>query len=72
MKTHPGVLTNTPCKAQTNENDFAEDPGSHSTNKNSRQQDEKQGLAPEKGDSSNPLPVSVGSDVAAETTDTTA
>lgn len=73
MKTHPGALTNTPSKAQTNDNDAAVDRSSHSANKNPGQQEEKQGLAksPRKGDSSDPLPVSVGSDVAGETMDTT-
>ncbi|GAA6228128.1 sal-like protein 2 [Lates japonicus] len=73
MKTHPGALTSTPSKAQTNDSDVAEDRRSHSASKNPGQQDEKQGLAksPEKGDSTDPLPVSVGSDVAGEPMDTT-
>lgn len=68
MKTHPGVLTSTPSKAQTNDNDFAED------RKSAAQQDEKQGLlkSPEKGDSTDPLPNSVGCDAADEAMDTTA
>ncbi|XP_070786313.1 sal-like protein 2 [Enoplosus armatus] len=73
MKTHPGALTNTPSKAQTNDNDTAEDHSSHSANKNAGQQEEKQGLAksPEKGDSTDPLPISVVSSVAGEPMDTT-
>ncbi|KAM7366345.1 hypothetical protein PAMP_015793 [Pampus punctatissimus] len=72
MKTHPGALTNTPSKAQTNDNDIAEDHGSHSANKNPGQQEEKQGLAksPEKGVSTDPLPISVGLDEAGEPMDT--
>uniref|UniRef100_A0A668RC10 C2H2-type domain-containing protein n=1 Tax=Oreochromis aureus TaxID=47969 RepID=A0A668RC10_OREAU len=56
----------TPSKAQTNDNDFAED------RKNAAQQDEKQGLvkSPEKGDSTDPLPNSC--DAADEAMDTTA
>ncbi|XP_022619827.1 sal-like protein 2 [Seriola dumerili] len=73
MKTHPGALTSTPSKAQTNDNDIAEDHSSHSANKTPTQQDEKQGLAksPEKGDSTDPPPVSVGSEVVGEPMDTT-
>lgn len=69
MKTHPGVLTTTPSKAQTNESDPAEDRGT--SNKISAQQEEKQGLAPEKGDSTALLPTSGGSDVTTDTMDTT-
>uniref|UniRef100_A0A3Q1GDF5 Si:ch211-212k18.5 n=1 Tax=Acanthochromis polyacanthus TaxID=80966 RepID=A0A3Q1GDF5_9TELE len=74
MKTHPGASTNTPSKAQTNDNDCVEDRSSQSTSKNPGQLDDKQGLAksPEKGDSSDPPPISVGSDVAGEAMDTTA
>ena len=72
MKVHPGVLTNTPSKAQTNETDFVEDRGSHSANKSSGEQDEKQGLTQEKGDSTDPLSISVASDVTAEAMDITA
>ncbi|XP_061565863.1 sal-like protein 4 [Cololabis saira] len=72
MKVHPGALTNTPSKAQTNESDIVEDRGSHSANKNSGEQEEKQGLAQEKGDSTEPLPTSVASDVTVEATDSTA
>ncbi|KAM9335243.1 uncharacterized protein ABDE67_020207 [Symphorus nematophorus] len=70
MKTHPGVLTNTPSKAQTNDNDIVEDRSSHSANNNSEQQEEKQGLA-EKGDSTDSLPISVVSNVTDEPMDTT-
>ncbi|XP_049923070.1 sal-like protein 4 [Epinephelus moara] len=74
MKTHPGVSTNTPSKAQTNDTDIAEEPSSHSANKNPVQQEEKQGLAQSsgEGDSTDPLPISVVSTVAAEPMDTTA
>lgn len=74
MKTHPGVSTNTPSKAQTNDTDIAEEPSSHSANKNPVQQEEKQGLAQSsgEGDSTDPLPISVVSSVAAEPMDTTA
>ncbi|XP_036969293.1 sal-like protein 3 isoform X2 [Acanthopagrus latus] len=44
MKTHPGALTNTPSKAQTNDNDIVEDRSAHSANKNTGQQEEKQGM----------------------------
>lgn len=73
MKTHAGVLTNTPSKAQTNDNDTAEDCSSHSANKNPGQQEEKQGLAksPEKGGSTDPRPISVVSSAADEPMDTT-
>ncbi|XP_040886870.1 sal-like protein 4 [Toxotes jaculatrix] len=73
MKTHPGALTSTPSKAQTSDNDIAEDRSSHSANKNPGQQDEKQGQAksPEKGCSTDPEPNSVGSDVVGEPMDTT-
>uniref|UniRef100_A0A665V773 Si:ch211-212k18.5 n=1 Tax=Echeneis naucrates TaxID=173247 RepID=A0A665V773_ECHNA len=72
MKTHPGALTSTPSKAQTNDNDIAEDRSSHSANKTPTKQDDKPGLAksPEKGDSTDPLPISVGPDVAGEPMDT--
>ncbi|CAN9509603.1 unnamed protein product [Ophioblennius macclurei] len=61
MKTHPGASTNTPSKAQTNDNDPAED---------RRQQDEKHGLtkSPEKGDGTD----AAGSDAAQEAMDMTA
>ncbi|XP_053272529.1 sal-like protein 4 [Pleuronectes platessa] len=73
MKTHPGSLTSTPAPAQTNDNDIAEDQSSHSTNKNPTKQDDKQGLAesPKKGDSADPLPISVGAEVADEPMDAT-
>ncbi|XP_029310637.1 sal-like protein 4 [Cottoperca gobio] len=71
MKTHPGALTNTPSKAQTNDTDIAEDRCSDSANKNPGQQEENQGSAksPEKGDSTDPLPIGVVSSV--EPMDTT-
>ncbi|XP_076580461.1 uncharacterized protein LOC143316730 [Chaetodon auriga] len=73
MKTHPGALASTPSKTQTNDNDVVEDRSSHSANKNAGQQDEKQGLAksPEKGDSTDPPPISVVSSVEDEPMDTT-
>lgn len=73
MKTHPGALTNTPSKAQTNDNDAVVDRSSHLASKNPGSQEERQGLAksPRKGDSTDPLPVDVGSDVAGEPMDTT-
>ncbi|KAG7241589.1 hypothetical protein INR49_025509 [Caranx melampygus] len=71
MKTHPGALTSPPSsKAQTNDSDIAEDRSSHSANKTLAQQEERQGAA-EKGDSTDPPPVSVGSEAAAESMDTT-
>lgn len=73
MKTHPGALTNTPSKAQNNDNDAVVDRSSHSANKNPGQQGERQAPAksPRKGDSTELLPVSAGSDVAGDTMDTT-
>uniref|UniRef100_A0A3P9LYT0 Si:ch211-212k18.5 n=1 Tax=Oryzias latipes TaxID=8090 RepID=A0A3P9LYT0_ORYLA len=62
MKVHPGVLTNTPYKTQTNENDSIEDCGSYSVSRNTRQQEEK--LAHEKSDGTDPL------DLLTETPDT--
>ncbi|KAF6724478.1 Sal-like protein 2 [Oryzias melastigma] len=62
MKVHPGVLTNTPYKTQTNESDSTEDCSSHSVSRNTRQQEEK--LAQEKSDGTDPL------DVLAEAPDT--
>lgn len=69
MKTHPGAPTNTPLKAQTNEND--ENHSSHATRTSSGQQEEKQGANPDKGDGTD-LPVRVDSDMKPETTDATA
>lgn len=73
MKTHPGVPSNTPSKAQTDDSDIAEDRGSHSANKNPEHQEEKQGLnkSPEKGDATDPEPISVASSVTDEPMDTT-
>ncbi|XP_026183610.1 sal-like protein 4 [Mastacembelus armatus] len=72
MKTHPGALTNTPSKAQTSDSDVV-DRSSQSAEKTTRQQQERQGStkSPEKGDSTDPPQVSVGSDVAGEPMDTT-
>lgn len=69
MKMHPGVLMNAPSKAQTNESDPLEERSA--LNKVSGQQEEKQGLAPEKGDTTELLPTSGGSDVTTETMDNT-
>ncbi|KAM4565529.1 uncharacterized protein V3H82_014644 [Fundulus diaphanus] len=69
MKMHPGVSTNAPGKAQTNESDPSEDRSA--ATKTSGQQEEKQGLAPEKGDSTDLPPTSGGSDVTTETMDAT-
>lgn len=68
MKLHPGASTNTHSKAQTNDNDNGEDCRSHSAGKNPGGPGEKQGLAksPEKGDSLDPLPISVGANVEGE------
>uniref|UniRef100_A0A3Q3WW40 C2H2-type domain-containing protein n=1 Tax=Mola mola TaxID=94237 RepID=A0A3Q3WW40_MOLML len=73
MKNHPGVLSNTPSKAQTNDKDIAEDHSSRSANKNLDQQEEKQGLtkSPEKGGSTDPQPISVAPSAADEPMDTT-
>lgn len=73
MKTHPGALSNTNSKAQTNDNEAVVDRSSNSANKIPGQQEERQvpAKSPRKEDSSDPLPVSVGSDVAGETMDTT-
>lgn len=72
MKTHPGALTNTSSKAQTNDTETAADPGSHSAN-NPGQQEEKQGLtkSPRKGDGTDPPEISAGSEGAGEPMDTT-
>ncbi|KAM4714102.1 uncharacterized protein FYW61_019173 [Anableps anableps] len=69
MKMHPGVLMSAPSKAQTNESDPSEDRST--ANKIAGQQEEKQGPAPDKGDSTDLLPTSGGSDVTTETMDTT-
>ncbi|MEQ2202574.1 hypothetical protein XENOCAPTIV_007366 [Xenoophorus captivus] len=68
MKMHPGALTNAPGRTQTNENEPSEDRST--ANKISGQQEEKQGLAPEKGDCNDLLPTSGDSDVTAEPLDT--
>ncbi|KAM3842425.1 uncharacterized protein ACN63O_022483 [Diretmus argenteus] len=68
MKTHPAAAatTNTLSKIQTN--DIMEDHSSHSANQNPAERDEKPGLAksPEKGDSPDTLPISVGSNTEGE------
>lgn len=63
MKIHPGALATTLSKAQTNDNDIADDQKSHSDVKNSEQQEEKQKLVKtqENGNSTDPQPVSVAS-----------
>uniref|UniRef100_A0A667Y861 Si:ch211-212k18.5 n=1 Tax=Myripristis murdjan TaxID=586833 RepID=A0A667Y861_9TELE len=68
MKMHPGAVTSGASKVQTNDSDITEDRSSHSGNKGPEEQDEKQGLAksPDKGDSLDPLPISVGSGVEAD------
>lgn len=73
MKTHPGALTSTPSKTQTNDNDIGEDRNLSSANKNPGQQEEKQGLtkSEEKGDGTDPPPISVVTSVADEPVDTT-
>lgn len=73
MKTHPGALSNTLSKAQTNDNDIADDHISQSATKNPEQQEEKQRLikSPEKGNSTDPQPLSVASSVEDEPMDTT-
>lgn len=73
MKNHPGVLSNTSSKAQTNDKDIAEDHSSRSANKNLDQPEEKQGLtkSPEKGGSTDPQPISVAPSAADEPMDTT-
>lgn len=70
MKTHPGALTSTPSKAQSN--DAAEDHISHSANKKLGKQEEKQGLvkSPEKGDSKDPRPIGVASNAGDQPMDT--
>ncbi|XP_041634933.1 sal-like protein 4 [Cheilinus undulatus] len=73
MKTHPGVLTSTPSKAQTNDNNIVEDHSSLPVSNNQEQQEEEPGLvkSPQKVDSTDPPPVSVASSVADEPMDTT-
>lgn len=73
MKTHPGALSNTLSKAQTNDNDIADDHISQSGTKNPEQPEEKQRLtkSPEKGNSRDPQPLSVASSAEDEPMDTT-
>lgn len=61
MKIHPGALATTLSKAQTNDNDIADDHNSHSDVKNPEQQEEKQKLVktPENGNSTDPQSGSV-------------
>lgn len=74
MKTHPGTPATTLSKAQTNDNDIADDHNSHSDVKNPEQQEEKQKPAktPENGNSTDPQPGSVASSAEDEPTVTTA
>lgn len=60
---------NAPGKVQTNESDPSEDRST--ATKTSEKQEENKGLAPEKGDSIDPLLTSGGSDVTTETVDNT-
>uniref|UniRef100_A0A3Q3G358 Si:ch211-212k18.5 n=1 Tax=Labrus bergylta TaxID=56723 RepID=A0A3Q3G358_9LABR len=73
MKTHPGALTNTSSKPQTNDNDIVEDHSSHPANNKKELQEEEPGSAesPKKDDSTDPTPVSVVSSMADEPMDTT-
>ncbi|XP_017291642.1 sal-like protein 4 [Kryptolebias marmoratus] len=68
MKTHPGAPASTPLKAQTNDSDGSH--SSHPASANPGQQEEKQGPAPEKGDGTDPPPISVDPNETPETTDT--
>lgn len=72
MKTHPGVLPNTPSKVQASDNDVAEAHNSNPAENNLDQQGEKQGLvkSPEKGDNTDLQPIIITSTVADEPTDT--
>uniref|UniRef100_A0AAQ4PGF4 Si:ch211-212k18.5 n=1 Tax=Gasterosteus aculeatus aculeatus TaxID=481459 RepID=A0AAQ4PGF4_GASAC len=65
MKNHPGALTSTSSKAQTSDTDIAEDRSSLTTNKNQVAKEEEQGLAksPEKGERTDPPPISAASSV---------
>lgn len=73
MKTHPGALTNNSSKAHTNDNEAEDDLSSHSTTNNQEKQEGEPGLtkSPQKGDSTEPPPVSVVSSEADEPMDTT-
>lgn len=68
MKIHPGALATTLSKAQTNDNDIADEHNSHSDVKNPEQQEEKQKLAksPENGNGTDPQPGSVASSAEGE------
>lgn len=73
MRSHPGVSLNTPTKVQPKEKDSTEDHTLDSANSKPAQLDETQGVAesPEKGDSTDPLPVNAGSKGTDEIMDTT-
>ncbi|XP_037336213.2 sal-like protein 2 [Pungitius pungitius] len=67
MKNHPGALAGTSSKAQTSDTDIVEDRSSHTTSKNQGAKEEEQGgstKSPEKGESTDPPPVSAVSSVA--------
>lgn len=73
MKIHPGALATPLLKAQTNDNDIADDHNSHSDVKNPEQQEEKQKLVktPENDNSTAPQPGSVASSAENESMVTT-
>lgn len=73
MKIHPGALAATLSKAQTNDNDIANDHNSHSDVKNPEQQEEKQKLVKtqENDNSTDPQPGSVAASAEDEPTVTT-
>ncbi|TNM93770.1 hypothetical protein fugu_001946 [Takifugu bimaculatus] len=73
MKTHPGVLLNTPSKVQAADNDVAEGHNSNSAESNPESNlEQKQGLvkSPEKGDNTDLQPIAVASTLTDEPTDT--
>lgn len=73
MKTHPGVLLNTPSKIQAADNDVAEGHNSNSAESNLESNvEKKQGLvkSPEKGDNTDLQPVAIASTLTDEPTDT--
>lgn len=73
MKTHPGVLLNTPAKVQAADNDVAEGHNSNSAGSNLESNlEQKQGLvkSPEKGDNTDPQPIAITSTLTDEPTDT--
>lgn len=73
MKIHPGALATNLSKAQTNDNDSADDHNSHSDVKNPEQQEEKQKpvKTPENENSTDPQPGSVASSAEDEPAGTT-